>query len=118
MEFTLEFYTTAAGKCPPKDLLLEIRESDFDEYRRLLAAFEKLKQRSNHRYPLSKPLGDGLFELRLEGRLNTRFFYFFMVGRRIVVVHGVRHKAQAIPLGALETARTRMADWKARKADE
>src|SRR2546425_11920739 len=64
--------------------------------------------------PLTKALGDGLFELRHVGKLNTRVLWFFMKGRRIVAVHGLRNKGQAIPARDLDTARERMHDWKER----
>jgi len=37
--------------------------------------------------------------------------WFFMKGRRIVAVHGIRNKGQAIPVRDLETAQERMSDW-------
>ena len=37
-----------------------------------------------------------------------------MKGRRIVAVHGIRNKGQAIPARDLGTARARMRDWKER----
>ncbi len=40
--------------------------------------------------------------------------WFFMKGRRIIAVHGIRNKGQAIPANELETARTRMHDWQKR----
>lgn len=64
--------------------------------------------------PLSKALGGGLFELRHVGRLNTRVLWFFMKNRRIVAVHGIRHKGQAIPARDMATARERMGDWRKR----
>ena len=36
----------------------------------------------------SQALGNGLFELRHVGKLNTRVLWFFMKGRRIVLLHG------------------------------
>jgi phage-related protein len=72
----------------------------------------KLKQRQNHREPLSKSIGEGLFELRHVGKLNTRVLWFYMKGQRIIAVHGIRNKGQAIPPHDLRTARDRMADWK------
>jgi len=35
--------------------------------------------------------------------------------RRIIAVHGIRNKGQAIPPRDLETARERMRDWQQRK---
>jgi len=35
-------------------------------------------------------------------------------GRRIIAVHGIRNKGQAIPARDLEVARGRMTDWQDR----
>ena len=37
------------------------------------------------------------------------------LSRRIVAVHGIRNKVQAIPARDLDTARRRMRDWLERK---
>ena len=42
---------------------------------------------------------------------NSRVFWFFMKGRRIIAVHGLRNKGQSIPARDLDTARARMKDW-------
>ena len=70
--------------------------------------------RQYHGEPLSKALGEGLFELRHVGKLNTRVLWFFMKGRRIIAVHAIRNKGQAISAHDLRTARERMADWRTR----
>ncbi len=62
----------------------------------------------------AKALGDGLFELRHIGKLNTRVLWFFVKGRRIIAVHGIRNKGQAIPARDLDTAQDRMRDWEER----
>ena len=63
---------------------------------------------------ITKALGDGLFELRHVGKLNTRVLWFFVKNRRIVAVHGIRNKGQAIPARDLATARERMHEWQKR----
>ncbi len=80
----------------------------------MLRGLAKLRSRQNHREPLSKALGDGLFELRHVGKLNTRILWFFMKGRRIIAVHGIRNKGLAIPTRDLDIARDRMRDWQKR----
>ena len=77
----------------------------------MLAGLAKLRNRQYHREPLSKSLGGGLFELRHVGKLNTRVLWFFARGRRIIAVHGIRNKGQAIPARDLDTVRDRMRDW-------
>jgi phage-related protein len=74
----------------------------------------KLRDSQYHREPLSKALGGGLFELRHVGKLNSRVLWFFMKGRRIILLHGIRNKGQAIPTRDLVTARERMRDWQRR----
>ena len=114
MEFTVEFYGTEFGRCPVREFLDELKASDPDDFAAVLAGLTKLRNRQYHREPLSKVLGDGLFELRHVGRLNTRVLWFFMRNRRIILVHGIRNKGRAIPSRDLATARERMRDWQRR----
>jgi phage-related protein len=111
MDFTVEFYETKEGRCPVQEFIDELKASDPDDFSAVLAGLARLRSRQNHRKPLSKAVGDGLFELRHLGKLNTRVFWFFMKGRRIIAVHGIRNKGRAISTHDLVTARARMADW-------
>ena len=115
MKFTVEFYETASGKCPVKDFLDELKRSDSDDFTAVVAGLAKLRNRQYHRPPLSKALEEGLFELRHVGKLNTRVLYFFMKGRRIIAVHGIRNKAMKIPTRDFNLAMERMRDWLARE---
>lgn len=114
MNFTVEYYETAAGKCPVRDFLDELKANDPDDFAAVLAGLAKLPNRQYHREPLSKSLGEGLFELRHVGKLNTRVLWFFMKNRRIVLLHGIRNKGRAIPVRELDTGRERMRDWRER----
>lgn len=118
MEFSVEFYVTESGQSPVQEFLLGMKASDRDDFVAVAAGLEKLRHRQNHREPLTKALNNGLFELRHVGKLNTRVLWFFMKGRRIVAVHGIRNKGQAIPVRDLEVARTRMRDWLERNGHE
>ena len=114
MDFTVEYYETVSGRCPVREFLDELEASDPDDFAAVFAGLGKLRSRQTHREPLSRALGDGLFELRHVGKLNTRVLWFFMKGRRIVAVHGIRNKGQAIAPRDLDTARERMRDWQER----
>jgi len=111
MEFTVEFYETASGQCPVSDFLDELKNSDPDDFASVIAGLAKLRNRLYHRPPLSKFIGNDLFELRHIGKLNTRVLYFFMKGQRIVAVHGIRNKGREIPDRDLKTALERRNDW-------
>lgn len=59
--------------------------------------------------PHSRPLGDGLFELRPRGREGIgRALYCFLVGQRVMVLHAFAKKTQATPKSDLAIARKRM----------
>jgi phage-related protein len=61
------------------------------------------------RLPHSRAFGDGLFELRPRGRSGIgRAFYFFMLGRRVVVLHAFIKKSQETPDRELRLARKRL----------
>ena len=110
MEFSVEFYETSTGRCPVREFLDELKRSDPGDFAAVLAGLSKLRDRRYHAEPLSKALADGLFELRHVGKLNTRVLWFFVKGRRIIAVHAIRNKGQAVPAHDLRTARERMAD--------
>lgn len=111
MNFSVEFYVTADGKCPVQAFLDALKASDPGDFAAVLAGLAKLRNRQYHREPLSKVLCGGLLELRHVGKLNTRVLWFFMKGRRIVAVHGIRNKGQAISANDINTAQARMRDW-------
>src|SRR6266496_3053307 len=112
MEFTIEFYVSRSGAVPVREFLDELKRSDPIDHAAVLRGLEKLRDRQYHREPLTKALDNGLFELRHVGKLNTRLLRFFVKGRRIIAVHGIRNKGQAIPARDIDTAHERMRDWK------
>lgn len=97
MNFEVEFYETESGNCPVRDFLEELRISDPDDHAAVVAGLAKLRNRQYHRPPLSKSIGDQIFELRHVGKLNTRILYFFVRGQRIVALHGIRSKGTKDP---------------------
>ena len=114
MEFTIEFYETSTGTCPVREFLDEIKKSNPDDFAAILAGLAKLRNREYQRPPLSKAIGEELFELRHVGKLNTRVLYFFMRSRRIILVHGIRKKTRKLPARDRRIALERKGDWLAR----
>jgi len=111
VEFIIEFYETSSGRCPVREFLDDLKESDPDDFAVVMADLAKLRSRHYHKQPLSKPIGDGLFELRHMGKLNTRILYFFVKGRKIIIVHGIRSKATKIATRDRKVALDRKRDW-------
>jgi putative component of toxin-antitoxin plasmid stabilization module len=114
MDFTVEFHETTSGGCPVREFLDQLKASDPGDFAAVLAGLAKLRNRQYHREPLSKAVGDCLFELRHVGKLNTRVLWFFAKHRRIIAVHGIRNKGQAIAAHDLRTACERMIEWRKR----
>jgi phage-related protein len=114
MEFTIEFYETGHGRCPVREFLEKLKESDPNDFAIVIAGLAKLRTQQYHKPPLSKPIGSGLFELRHVGKLNTRLLCFFARGQRIIAVHGIRNKAREIPERDRKVALERKEDWLAR----
>ena len=64
------------------------------------------------RAPVSKPLGDGLFELRtMFGSDTTRTVFFFVAGGRAIITHGFVKKSQKTPSRELRKAKRYRKDW-------
>ena len=114
MEFTVEFYETSSRKSPVHKFLKELKDSNPDDFAAVMAGLAKLRSRHYHRPPLSKPIGDELFELRHVGKLNSRVLYFFVKGKRIITLYGIRSKAKKIAPRDRKVALDRKRDWLAR----
>ena len=67
------------------------------------------------REPYTKNLEDGVFELRtILGTDVSRIFFFFFVGRRIILTHGCTKKSNNTPPGEIERAKKYKADFERR----
>ena len=70
------------------------------------------------REPYSKPLGDGIFELRAKvGSDISRVLYFFYVGKQIVLTNGFIKKTQGTPRNELIRAKKYRSDFYYRKGN-
>ena len=103
-DFELIFYGKADGTEPEKDFVLNL---DIKMRAKMLRAMTLLEANGNAlREPDSKPLGDGIFELRAEvGTDISRVLYFFMVGQKIVLTNGFIKKTQKTPRKEIDTAK-------------
>ena len=68
------------------------------------------------REPYSKPLDDGIFEIRTKfGSDITRVLYFFVVGKKVILTNGFIKKSQKTPLAEIELAKKYRAEYLSRK---
>ena len=108
--FQVFFYDRPDGKEPAKEFLLSL---DKKMRAKMLRTVELLSQNGYAlREPLSKPLGDGIFELRAQvGSDISRVLYFFFIGRKIILTNGFIKKTQKTPAAEIERAKKYRAEF-------
>jgi phage-related protein len=107
--FIAEFYENG-DKIPVKDFLDSL---NVKMRAKLLMEIKLLEEKGTLlREPYSKPLGDGIFELRAKvGTDISRVLYFFYYEGRIVLTHGFIKKTQRTPAGEIEKAKKYRRDY-------
>ncbi len=113
-DFEIIFYQKVNGEEPAKDFLtsldIKMRAKMFRTIAILKANGTKLRE------PYSKPLRDGIFELRAKvGSDTSRVLYFFVIGQRIVLTNGFMKKTNKTPENEIETAVNYKNDYLSRK---
>ena len=102
MGWTLVFYQTPAGERPVAIFVERLPEPARAAAAALLVV---LRERGNLlRAPHSKPVGDGLFELR-NVRHAVRIFDMFVPDRQVVLLDGIVKKRDDTPSAVLERLR-------------
>ena len=116
-EYEIVFYDKEDGTEPAKDFILSL---DKKMRAKMLRTVSLLAANGPElREPCSKPLGDGIFELRAKvGSDISRVLYFFIVGRRVILTNGFIKKTQKTPKAEIDRAKKYRADYLSRKENE
>jgi len=102
--FDVEFYRLPNGKAPVEEFLDSLNVKMRNKALNSLVLLEEFG--NTLREPHSKPIGDGIFELRIKFASDiTRIFYFFYVGNKIVLTNGFIKKTQKTPPAEIELAK-------------
>lgn len=102
--FIIDFFRMENGECPVSDFLDSL---DKKMRAKILRLLQLLENNGNElREPYSKPIGDGIFELRAkQGTDIIRVMYFFVIGHRIILTNGFVKKTQKTPTNEVELAK-------------
>lgn len=106
----VDFYEIRPGRCPTQEFLDSLQAKERVFAQRGLERLEKFG--SALRRPHIDYLRDDIYELRVQtpgGRL--RFFYFFFVGRKIIVTHAIKKKTGPVPPAEIDRAIAYRADY-------
>ena len=111
--FEVEYYTLANGEQPVKEFLDSLETKLKVKALMDIALLEEFG--NDLREPYSKPIGDGIFELRIKFSSDiARIFYFFRVNNKIILTNGFIKKTGKTPAGQIELARKYKADYERR----
>lgn len=109
-KFTVEFYEKENGDIPAEEFLdgLNIRMKT-----KLVGLIKILQEKGNLlREPYSKPLGDGIFELRCKvGNDISRVLYFFYYNGKIIMTNGFVKKTRKTPRAVIDRAKAYRDDY-------
>lgn len=94
--YEIILYDTEDGRCPGQELLDSLEPKLLAKTLRTIDLLEM--NGPLLREPYSKPLENGIFELRTkQGSDITRALYFFIVGKKAVLTNGFIKKSQKTP---------------------
>ena len=113
-EFEVIFYDKPDGTEPVKDFLDSL---DTKMRAKMLRTVLLLAENGTQlREPYSKPLDDGIFELRAKvGTDISRVLYFFMIGKKVILTNGFIKKTQKTPNVEIEKAKQYRKEYLSRK---
>lgn len=110
MDFKVEFYHTSDGCEPVSDFLNTL---DLKLRAKMTGLIDILQEEGNNlREPYTKPLEDGIFELRARQGTNlARSLFFFYYEGRIIITNGFVKKTKKTPRSEIETAKRYREDF-------
>lgn len=113
--FELIPYVKESGRCPMKDFLNDLKTYGIEIMAKYAAYEELLKMHGNHlnevRKEATKHIGDKLYELRVD---DIRVFFFYVIGNKIVLLHGFIKKTNKTPQTEIDRAKAEMKDYQRR----
>lgn len=108
--FDVEYYEKEDGTFPAEEFILSL---DTKMQAKMFRELELLETFGNElREPHSKPLGDGIYEIRAKVASDiTRVLYFFVVNKKIILTNGFVKKTQKTPDSEITLAKKYRKDY-------
>ena len=112
-DFEVIFYEKENGECPAEEFILSL---DVKMRAKMLGLLELLEEKGTQlREPYSKPIDDGIFEIRCKiGNNISRVLYFFYYEGKIILTNGFIKKTQKTPSKEIKCAKKYRVDFKER----
>jgi len=108
--FDVEYYEKEDGTFPAEEFILSL---DSKMQAKMFRELDLLETFGNQlREPHSKPLGDGIYEIRAKVASDiTRVLYFFVVNKKIILTNGFVKKTQKTPDNEIALAQKYRKDY-------
>ena len=108
--FDVEYYEKEDGTFPAEEFILSL---DSKMQAKMFRELDLLETFGNQlREPHSKPLGDGIYEIRARVTSDiTRVLYFFVVNKKIILTNGFVKKTQKTPDNEIALAKKYRKDY-------
>lgn len=108
--FDVEYYEKEDGTFPAEEFILSL---DSKMQAKMFRELDLLETFGNQlREPNSKPLGDGIYEIRAKVASDiTRVLYFFVVNKKIILTNGFVKKTQKTPDNEIALAKKYRKDY-------
>lgn len=108
MAWKILMYETPSGQAVVEQFILSMQKSTKGKFVRQLELLEDFGPHLS--MPHARPMGDGLYELRVRGKQEVRVFYVFAKEETIYLLHGFQKKSQQTPKKELDLARKRKSE--------
>jgi len=116
MLFNIEFYESANKRIYVKEFLEALKKTNTDLYDWTLSRINLIKNSDFHKEPTSKPLGKGLYELKISFSRDTCRIYWCKGGKRkIYLLFGHIKKGKKKQDKEIKKARKLLNEIKERK---
>ena len=114
MPYTVEYYEKDDGTRPAESFILS---QDLKMQAKIFMMLTFLESKGPAlREPYSKPLGDGIFEIRAkQGNNITRVLYFFVIGQKVILTNGFVKKTPQTPQNEIARAKHYRTDYRNRE---
>lgn len=108
--FDVEYYEKEDGTFPAEEFILSL---DSKMQAKMFRELDLLETFGNQlREPHSKPLEDGIYEIRAKVASDiTRVLYFFVVNKKIILTNGFVKKTQKTPDNEIALAQKYRKDY-------
>lgn len=108
MSWKIRFFQTSRGDCPVTDF---IEEQNLATQTKITHTIELLETYGYQlKPPYAKKIHDGLYELRVSGKVAVRIFYT-LYNNEYHLLHAFKKKSQKLPTRAIQTALDRKKEF-------